>query len=67
MIEARDQADSKLREKNYLDAQKLLLEDEAVIAPLYYEPVTALVKPRVRDLELNPVGQLVLRKVKLVP
>ena len=67
VLKARESQDSKERERIYTDAQKLLLEDEAVIAPFYYEPVMALVKPRVRDLEINPVEQLLLRKVTLAP
>jgi oligopeptide transport system substrate-binding protein len=65
VVSARELQDSKAREKIYTDAQRMLIEDEAVIAPLFYEPVMALVKPRVRDLELNPVDQLLLRKVTL--
>lgn len=57
--------DPKKREKAYLQAQKLLLEEEAVIVPLYYEPIIALVNSRVQGLELNPVNYLLLRKVTL--
>ena len=56
----------KARERNYMEAQQLLVEKEAVILPLYYEPNMAMVRPRVRGLELNPLNYLLLRKVTLV-
>ena len=62
---ARTLRDSKVREKIYHQAQKILLEDDAVILPLYYEPNMALVRPRVTGLELNPLNYLFLRKVNL--
>jgi oligopeptide transport system substrate-binding protein len=54
------------REKNDIAAQKILLEQDAVIVPLYYEPIMALVRKRVQGLELNPLNYLFLRKVNLV-
>ena len=58
--------DLRSRDRMYSDAQRLLLEDDAVILPLYYEPNMALVKPRVQGLELNPLNYLILRKVNIV-
>lgn len=55
------------REKIYLALQKTLLEEDAVIIPLYYEPNMALVRSRVQGLELNPLNYLLLRKVTLGP
>jgi oligopeptide transport system substrate-binding protein len=65
VLKARGFSDDKIREKIYFEAQRLLLEDEAVVLPLYYEPNIALVKPRVGGLELNPLNYLLLRKVNL--
>lgn len=65
VVNSRAIQNQKQREKNYLEAQKMLIEDEAVIVPLYYEPNMALVRPRVKNLELNPVNYLLLRKVNL--
>jgi oligopeptide transport system substrate-binding protein len=62
---ARVNQDKKSRELTYLAAQRLLLEDDAVIVPLYYEPNMALVKPQVQGLELNPLNYLLIRKVTL--
>lgn len=53
------------REKLYIRMQKLLVDEESVIIPLYYEPNLALIQPRVRNLELNPLNYLHLRKVNL--
>jgi oligopeptide transport system substrate-binding protein len=65
VLAARNARDPKLREKLYVQAQKIFLEDDAVIVPLYYEPNMALVRPRVRGLELNEVNDLLLKKVSL--
>lgn len=54
-----------VREKNYLEAQRILLEEEVVVLPLYYEPNMALVRPKVKGLELNPLNYLLLRKVNV--
>ncbi len=54
------------REKKYIELQKILLQKEAIVVPLYYEPIKALMHSRVRNLELNPVNYLNLKKVDLV-
>jgi len=46
--------------------QKLLIEQEAVMIPLYYEPNLALMKARVQNVELNRLDYLYLRKVNVV-
>lgn len=53
------------REKMYLELQKTLIEDEAVIVPLFYEPNAVLTRSRVKKLDLNPMGYLYLRKVNV--
>ncbi len=53
------------RERIYLALQKRLIQDEALIVPLYYEPNLALVRPRVKNLELNSLGYLYLRRVNV--
>lgn len=55
------------RESLYLATQKILLEEEAVLVPLYYEPSIALVRPRIRNVEIDPMGYLFLRKVSVAP
>ena len=65
--QGRVEQDQKTRERLYLDAQRILIDDEAVIIPLYYEPNMALVCPRVQGLELNPMNYLYLRKLNVRP
>lgn len=65
--QARQVPDSKLRQDLYLQMQKVLLEDEVVIVPLYYEPNLVLVHSHVKSFELNPLDYLYLRKVNVVP
>ena len=65
VLAARRMPDLKAREKIYLQLQKQLLEEETVIIPLYYEPNIALVRPRVKGLELNPINYLLLKKVSV--
>ncbi len=65
VVRGRQLRDGKAREKIYLESQKLLLEEEVVIFPLYYEPNLALVRSRVKGLELNPLNYLMLKKVNL--
>jgi oligopeptide transport system substrate-binding protein len=65
VLKARGISDDKVREKVYFEAQRLLLEEDAVVLPLFYEPNMALVRPRVQNLELNPLNYLLLRTVNL--
>jgi len=65
VLTARGMMDAAAREKIYLEAQKLLIEEDAVIVPLYYEPNMALVRKRVRGLELNPLNYLLLHQVSV--
>lgn len=55
------------RSELYVQAQKILLQDEAVIIPLYYEPNLALVHARVKSFELNPMDYLYLRNLYVSP
>ncbi len=65
ILEARNIKDPKARMKIYLETQKLLLEEDAVIIPLYYEPNMALVRPKVKGLDLIPLNYLYLKKVNI--
>ena len=58
VLEARSLQDTKEREKLYLEIQNFLISDQAVIIPLYYEPNLALVRNRVKKLNLNPLNYL---------
>jgi oligopeptide transport system substrate-binding protein len=65
VVSARSEQNPKLREKKYTEAQKILLEEDAVVVPLFYEPNIALVHSRVKGLELNPLNYLLFKKVNL--
>jgi oligopeptide transport system substrate-binding protein len=65
VVSARSEQNSKVREKKYTEAQKILLEEDAVVVPLFYEPNIALVQKRVKGLELNPLNYLYFKKVNL--
>jgi oligopeptide transport system substrate-binding protein len=65
VLSARFTQDAKAREAKYRQASKILLEEDAVVLPLYYEPNMALVRSRVKGLELNPLNYLLLKKVNL--
>jgi oligopeptide transport system substrate-binding protein len=65
VLTARGLQDLKSRERMYSEAQRILLEEDAAIIPLYYEPNMALVRPRLQGLELNPLNYLLLKKVNI--
>ena len=65
ITEAKNLLDPKDRARAYAEAQKILLERDAVIVPLYYEPNMALIKDRAQGCELNPMNYLFLKKIKL--
>ncbi|MCP3026683.1 peptide ABC transporter substrate-binding protein [Halobacillus sp. A5] len=44
------------RFENFLEAEKLLIEEDAVIAPLYQRAAAQLWKPYVKDVGVNPMG-----------
>ena len=64
---ARQEFDSKKREKIYLDLQRQIQEQDVVMVPLYYEPNLALVSSRAKNLQLNPLDFLYLRSVDVIP
>ncbi|MFC7062794.1 peptide ABC transporter substrate-binding protein [Halobacillus seohaensis] len=41
---------------NFLEAEKMLIEEDAVLAPLYQRAVAQLWKPYVKDVTVNPMG-----------
>ena len=53
------------RLKLYAQAESLLLQKDAVIIPLFYEPLPTLISRRSRGIELNPMNYLYLRGVSV--
>lgn len=52
------------RKNAYLELQKKLLVEEAVIVPLYYEPNVVLVKPWIKNFSINPMNYLYLKMIE---
>ncbi len=63
---AQSRASADASAKRTLDqrAEKLLLDEHAVIVPLYHRKNTVLVGPRVRELSITPLNYFFLRNVR---
>jgi oligopeptide transport system substrate-binding protein len=62
---ARYNQNENAREKLYDQAQKILVEDEMPILPLYNEPILALVNPRVKNLKINALNYIEMKAITL--
>ncbi len=58
------ETDPSLRQALYDEAQRILLEEDAAIAPVFVEALNAVVSPRVFGLELDPLDILRLERVE---
>jgi len=56
IADAKAEPDEAVRLKEMLDAEKLLVVDDAVISPLYYRGFAYLQKANVKDLVTHPFG-----------
>ena len=65
VLDARKSSDPAKRKSLYADAQSLLIDKEAIVLPLYYEPIVGLLRPRVKGLRLNPLNYLYLKDVRV--
>jgi oligopeptide transport system substrate-binding protein len=63
--QARTMQSAAERRKLYAQAEALLIDREAAIVPLFYEPLIALISRRTKGIELNPLNYLYLRGVNL--
>jgi oligopeptide transport system substrate-binding protein len=54
--QAGSEADEQRRMELMADAESLLVQDEAAIAPLYYDGVAVLMKPRLQNFVTHPYG-----------
>jgi oligopeptide transport system substrate-binding protein len=57
-------ADESSRRRYYLEAQKLLLEDEAVLMPLFLNGHQALVRSELRGVHLNVLDKWYFQNVE---
>jgi oligopeptide transport system substrate-binding protein len=55
------------RKKLYDDAQKILVESDMPIVPLYNEPILALVSPRVKELSISALNYLKMGSIRIDP
>ena len=62
---ARYNQNQKARGILYDQAQKLLVEDDLAVLPLYNEPILALVNPRVKNLQINALNSLQMKAITL--
>ncbi len=62
---ARYNQNQKARATLYDQAQKLLVEDDLAVLPLYNEPILALVNPRVKNLQINALNYLEMKSITL--
>jgi peptide/nickel transport system substrate-binding protein/oligopeptide transport system substrate-binding protein len=60
--QAEIELDSANRQRMYLDAQQLIVDDHVLI-PLYHDVSYTLIQPWVRDLTVTPIGVLSLEDV----
>lgn len=63
--EARGLRDERKRLDLYTRAQRMLIENEAVIVPLYYDPNQVLLHTWVEGAELNPLQYLFMKHVNV--
>jgi oligopeptide transport system substrate-binding protein len=62
---ARYNQNQKARATLYDQAQKLLVEEDLAVLPLYNEPILALVNPRVKNLQINALNYLELKEINV--
>ena len=55
----------KERAEKILSAQKILLEEEAVVIPIYHYVQNIAVSPRVHGFRVNPFGIVLFRDLSL--
>ena len=56
IADAKSQTDDKARLQDMLDAEKLLVETDAVVAPIYHRGHAVLTKSNLKDLVSHPIG-----------
>jgi len=62
---ARYHQNQKAREKLYDESQKILVEQDLAVLPIYNEPILALVNPRVKNLQINALNYLQMRSIHI--
>jgi oligopeptide transport system substrate-binding protein len=65
IAQARDAVAPQDRISAFLRAEQLLIQKEAVIAPLFHRKNTVLLGPRVKELKITPLNYLFLKDVRV--
>jgi oligopeptide transport system substrate-binding protein len=65
IVEAASETDKEKRRKLYDEAQKILVEDDAPVIPLYSGVNLMLISPRVVDYPVNVLEKYIYKKAKL--
>jgi oligopeptide transport system substrate-binding protein len=63
--QAASSSSEEARKKAYDEAQKILLEDEIAIIPLFTQTNMHLVSQRVKGFRVNPMGDYLIREIRL--
>ncbi len=56
IYDAKAQTDDEVRLQDLLDAEKMLVEEDMVISPIYYRGSATLTKSNLKDLITHPIG-----------
>ena len=67
LAEASSTLDMAARLAAYGKAEKILVQDQAVILPLFYKKNTVLLGPKVREFQISPLNYLFLKRVTVSP
>jgi oligopeptide transport system substrate-binding protein len=62
---AQTETDAKVRMDKLIEAERLLVEDQAAIAPVYFSGVAALLRPTFKDFVEHPTGTYEYKYLKV--
>jgi oligopeptide transport system substrate-binding protein len=62
---AQTETDAKVRMDKLIEAERLLIEDQAAIAPVYFSGVAALLRPTFKDFVEHPTGTYEYKYLKV--
>jgi oligopeptide transport system substrate-binding protein len=62
---AQTETDAKVRMDKLIEAERLLIEDQAAVAPVYFSGVAALLRPTFKDFVEHPTGTYEFKYLKV--
>jgi oligopeptide transport system substrate-binding protein len=63
--DAKVELDEQVRMENLIEAERLLIEDAAVVAPVYHQGSALLVRPSIKNWVQHPTGTIEFKYVRL--